>query len=116
MGESKEGMGQVIKIDVARIQDHLGKVVRSTVEKTLNGLLADRVCGAAHYEGSEGRLADSILKCNAVAVDEYFGQGQASEPLSWSAVQGVFGRLQLLGRDGAGAWAGARGGVGRGGG
>lgn len=58
MGESKAGMGQVIKIDEARIQDHLGQVVRSTVEETLNGLLdaeADRVCGAARYERSESR-------------------------------------------------------------
>jgi transposase-like protein len=51
-------MGQVIKIDQARIQDHLGTIVRSTVEETLNGLLdaeADRVCGAGRYERSEGR-------------------------------------------------------------
>lgn len=58
MSESKAGMGQVIKIDEARIQDHLGQVVRSTVEETLNGLLdaeADRVCGAERYERSEAR-------------------------------------------------------------
>jgi transposase-like protein len=51
-------MGQVIKIDEARIHDHLGQVVRSTVEETLNGLLdaeADRVCGAARYERSQTR-------------------------------------------------------------
>jgi putative transposase len=58
MSESKAGMGQVIKIDEARIQDHLGQVVRSTVEETLNGLLdaeADRVCGATRYERSASR-------------------------------------------------------------
>lgn len=51
-------MGKVIKIDESRIQDHLGSIVRSTVEETLNGLLdaeADRVCGAARYERSAGR-------------------------------------------------------------
>ena len=58
MNESTPALGKVIKIDEARIQDHLGQVVRSTVEETLNGLLdaeADRVCGAGRYERSEGR-------------------------------------------------------------
>jgi len=51
-------MGQVIKIDEARIRDHLGEMVRGTVEEALNALLdaeADRLCGAARYERSEGR-------------------------------------------------------------
>jgi hypothetical protein len=42
-------MGQVIQIDQARIRDRLGKIVRGTVEETLNALLdaeADRLCGA----------------------------------------------------------------------
>lgn len=58
MNESMPALGNVIKIDEARIQDHLGSVVRSTVEETLNGLLdaeADRVCGASRYERSQGR-------------------------------------------------------------
>ena len=38
--DRKEGpMGQVIQIDEARIQDHLGEMVRGTVEETLNALL-----------------------------------------------------------------------------
>jgi putative transposase len=52
-------MGQVIQIDEARIRDHLGEMVRGTVEKTLNALLdaeADRLCGAGRYE----RSADSL--------------------------------------------------------
>ena len=51
-------MGQVIKIDEARITDHLGEMVRGTVEEVLNALLdaeADRLCGAGRYERSEGR-------------------------------------------------------------
>ena len=51
-------MGEVIKIDEARIKDHLGEMVRGTVEEALNALLdaeADRLCGAARYERSEGR-------------------------------------------------------------
>jgi len=51
-------MGQVIQIDEARIRDHLGEMVRGTVEETLNAMLdaeADRLCGAARYERSEAR-------------------------------------------------------------
>ena len=53
-----KAMGQVIQIDEARIQDHLGEMVRGTVEETLNALLdaeADRLCGAGRYERSQGR-------------------------------------------------------------
>ena len=31
-------MGQVIQIDEARIRDHLGEMVRGTVEETLNAM------------------------------------------------------------------------------
>ena len=51
-------MGQVIQIDEARIRDHLGELVRGTVEETLNALLdaeADQLCGAGRYERSEAR-------------------------------------------------------------
>jgi putative transposase len=48
----------VIQIDEGKIQAHLGEVVRSTVEETLNALLdaeADRLCQAERYERSEAR-------------------------------------------------------------
>src|ERR1700692_4924488 len=51
-------MGQVIQIDEGRIRDHLGELVRGTVEETLNAMLdaeADQLCGAARYERSEAR-------------------------------------------------------------
>ena len=51
-------MGQVIQIDEARIRDHLGEMVRGSVEETLNALLdaeADRLCNAQRYERSEAR-------------------------------------------------------------
>ena len=54
-----KAMGQVIQIDEARIRDHLGEMVRGTVEETLNALLdaeADGFCGAGRYERSQGRL------------------------------------------------------------
>ena len=60
MEEDNKGkdMGQVIQIDEARIKDHLGEMVRGTVEETLNAMLdaeADRLCGAARYERNESR-------------------------------------------------------------
>ena len=60
MDDDKKGesMGEVIRIDEARIKDHLGEMVRGTVEEALNAMLdaeADRLCGAARYERKEGR-------------------------------------------------------------
>ena len=60
MADDQKGdqMGQVIQIDEARIRDHLGEMVRGTVEEALNAMLdaeADRLCGAARYERSESR-------------------------------------------------------------
>jgi len=57
MGEEKK-MGQVISIDEKLIKDHLGELVRGTVEDTLNGMLdeeADRLCGAGKHERSPDR-------------------------------------------------------------
>ena len=54
--DSRRPMGQVIQIDEARKRDHLGEMVRRTVEETLTALLeaeADRLCGAGRYERSE---------------------------------------------------------------
>jgi putative transposase len=51
-------MGNVVRIDEERIRDHLGRIVRGTVEDTLNALLdaeADRLCNAARYERTEAR-------------------------------------------------------------
>ncbi len=56
--EKPKAMGEVIQIDEARIRDHLGEMVRGTVEEALNAMLdaeADRLCGADRYERSEGR-------------------------------------------------------------
>ena len=52
-------MGQVIKIDEARIRDHLGEMVRGKVEDTLNAMLdaeADELCGTGRYERSADRV------------------------------------------------------------
>lgn len=50
--------GKIIQIDERLIRDHLGEVVRGTVEETLNSLLdaeADRLCNAQRYERTEAR-------------------------------------------------------------
>ena len=56
--KDEKPMGQVIQIDEGKIQEHLGEVVRSTVEETLNAMLdaeADRLCRAERYERTEAR-------------------------------------------------------------
>ena len=55
---STKGLSKVVQIDERRIQDHLGELVRGTVEETLNGLLdaeADALWGAQRYERSADR-------------------------------------------------------------
>lgn len=56
--DSKKTLGNVVQIDDKRIHDHLGELVRGTVEETLNGLLdaeAEALCGAQRYERSPDR-------------------------------------------------------------
>lgn len=50
--ESGKNLNKVIKIDEVRIKNHLGEMVRSTVEETLNDMLnteADQLCNARRY-------------------------------------------------------------------
>src|SRR5262245_49615710 len=51
-------LNNVITIDDERIKNHLDRVVRGSVEETLNALLeaeADRLCNAQRYERNEAR-------------------------------------------------------------
>ena len=51
-------LDKVIQIDEQKIHQHLGDLVRGTVEETLNKLLdaeADQLCNAARYERTEAR-------------------------------------------------------------
>jgi putative transposase len=51
-------LNNVITIDDERIKSHLERVVRGTVEETVNALLdaeADRLCNAQRYEPSATR-------------------------------------------------------------
>ncbi len=50
---------KIISIDEGQVRDHLDKMVLTSVEETLNGLLdaeADRLCGASRYEHSPDRV------------------------------------------------------------
>lgn len=52
-------LGEVIQIDQALVQKHLGEVVRTTRQDTLNALLdaeADCLCGAKRYKHSPDRV------------------------------------------------------------
>jgi hypothetical protein len=52
-------VGGVISIIEGLIKDHLGKIVVTTVEETLNALLdaeADQLCGAKRHEHSTERV------------------------------------------------------------
>jgi putative transposase len=49
--------GRIIQINEEGVREHLGEIVRGTVQETLNALLneeADRLCNAKRYEG--GRM------------------------------------------------------------
>jgi transposase-like protein len=53
-------LAPVIQIDEQQIRDHLGQVVRGTVEETLNAMLnaeADALCRAGRYERSADRAS-----------------------------------------------------------
>jgi putative transposase len=50
--------GKIIQIDEESVKEHLGEIVRGTVQETLNALLdeeADRLCNAKRYERTEAR-------------------------------------------------------------
>lgn len=50
--------GTIIQINEAQIKDHLGEIVRGTIQETLNTLLdeeASRLCNAQKYERTEDR-------------------------------------------------------------
>ena len=59
MSNDNKKLGQVVNIDEGKIHDHLGELVRGTVEDTLNAMLdaeADALCGAQRYERSPDRV------------------------------------------------------------
>ena len=58
MKKDTRTLNKVVQIDERRIQDHLGELVRGTVEETLNAMLdaeADVMRGTQRYERSPDR-------------------------------------------------------------
>lgn len=58
MEDSTRKLEKVIKINESAIRDHLGEMVRSTVEETLNQMLdaeADKMCNADKYQRTDAR-------------------------------------------------------------
>ena len=56
--KSDNNLSDVIKINEAQIQNHLGQMVRRSVEETLNAMLdaeADQLCNAKRYEHTDAR-------------------------------------------------------------
>ncbi len=50
---------KIIQIDEKKFKDHLGKIVKGTIEEVLNAFFieeADRLCGVTLYERSERRV------------------------------------------------------------
>ena len=63
--QSDKNLSNVIKINEVQIQDHLGEMVRSTVEETLNAMLdaeADQLCGAKRTQRSSGQRQSRSLQ------------------------------------------------------
>jgi len=55
---TKKAQGNIIQINEKQIKDHLGEMVRGTVEETLNAMLeqeAEQLLCAGRYERTEGR-------------------------------------------------------------
>src|SRR5258707_13177425 len=81
MEEDSRGteLGNVIRIDDERVLDHLGRIVRGTVEETLNAMLeaeADRLCNAECYERTAARRDQRAGKLRSQAAD-HGGRGDA---------------------------------------
>ena len=56
--QSTTNRGTIIQINEEQVKNHLGEIVRGTVQETLNALLdeeASRLCNARRYERTEGR-------------------------------------------------------------
>jgi putative transposase len=59
-------LGDVIVINEGLIKDHLDKIVKTTVEETLNAMLdaeADQLCEATRYEHSADRIDTRAGHC-----------------------------------------------------
>ncbi len=84
MSEDSEAkvLSNVVRIDEEQIRDHLGKIVRGSVEETLNALLdaeADRLCNAARYERTQARC-DTRAGCYERSLHTRAGEVRLKVP------------------------------------
>ena len=88
MTKDSKTLGKVVRIDDHRIQDHLGELVRGTVEEMLNGMLdaeADALCGAQRYERSPDRVYTRAGSFRSSSDISLFLQGHYGEStVPWS--------------------------------
>ena len=81
-------LNDVITIDDERIKSHLDRVVRGTVEETLNALLdaeTDRLCSAQRYERSEARRDSEDDPCDGGWNARQSGRGPHLQRLGHNA-------------------------------
>ena len=65
--ETEKAISGAIKIDEKEIQDHIGGLVRQSIEDTLNALLnaeADAICNAGRYQRTPDRLDTRAGSCH----------------------------------------------------
>jgi predicted RNase H-like nuclease (RuvC/YqgF family) len=75
------GLSNVIRIDDERVRDHLGRIVRGTVEETLNAMLeaeADRLCNAERYERTQAK-ANTLQQAAEDRVADLSGRLEREE-------------------------------------
>lgn len=59
MSNQSTKVGEIFQVNADAVHDHLGQMVRSTVEETLNSMLdaeADRLCNAEKYQRNAHRV------------------------------------------------------------
>ncbi|MCB1044826.1 MAG: IS256 family transposase [Acidobacteria bacterium] len=82
MDNFTETRGKIVEINEGLVRDHLGEIVRSTVEDTLNQLLdseAERLCNAEKFERTE-RRKDSRAGHYTRSLDTSAGRVQLKVP------------------------------------
>ncbi len=87
------GMGQEIQIDDARIRDHLGKMVRGTVEEALNALL-DAEADRPHTE-ERRKIFDTTWRSRRTQGTAVSGRDTLRSEMSSSAVPSFLDRIAV---------------------
>ncbi len=78
------GLSNVIRIDDERVREHLGHIVRGTVEETLNAMLeveADRLCNAGGKAAELVKTAVSETLMYYAFPEEHWRRIRTNNPL-----------------------------------